>query len=267
MKRAMPLLLLAVTAFAQTGKQTKPLTNDDVVEMTRSGVPEAEILRTIQRTPVKFVISAQSILALHEAGVTNPVINQMLRAVQPQQASTSFGVATGSFPVKDAAGKTVRFSAWIKTENVRGGQAGLWWRVDGPGEGNNRPQLAFDNSMSRYIDGKPAPGDSTPRGASGTTQWTRYEFELPVGATASNINFGVLFTGTGTAWIDSMKVELDGVPYSNPQFDFDFESPKAKGFYIGCGGTTNCVYTVSMDDTVAYLGHQSLKMQSVDAQK
>src|SRR5580692_8621025 len=66
------------------------------------------------------------------------------------------------------------------------------------------------------------------------------------------------------AWVDSMKVELDGEPYSNPQFDFDFESPKAKGFYTGCGGNAGCTdYKVGIDDTVSYYGHQSLKMQFV----
>jgi hypothetical protein len=268
MKRAMPLLpllFLAFAAFAQTGKQPKPLTNADVIEMSRAGVPESTILLAIQNTPVKFDVSAEGILALHGAGITEPVLNQMLRAATAQkQSGPAFGVATGSFPVKDAAGKTIRFSAWIKTENVRNGYAGLWWRVDGPGEGNNRPQLAFDNSMVRFIDGKPDTANGTLRGATGTTPWTLYEFELPVGKTASNINFGVLFTGTGTAWVDSMKVELDGEPYSNPQFDFDFESPTAKGFYTGCGGYAGCTeYKVGIDDTVSYSGHQSLKMQSV----
>ena len=246
-------------------KPPKPLTNADVIEMSRAGVPESTIILAIQKTPVKFDVSAEGILALHAAGITEPVLNQMLRAATPQkQSGPSFGVVTGTFPVKDAAGKTVRFSAWIKTENVRNGYAGLWWRVDGPGEGTNRSQLAFDNSMVRFIDGEPATGNGTVRGATGTTPWTLYEFELPVGKTASNINFGVLFTGTGTAWVDSMKVELDGEPYNNPQFDFDFESPIAKGFYTGCGGTAGCTeYKVGIDDTVSYSGHQSLKMQSV----
>jgi len=61
-----------------------------------------------------------------------------------------------------------------------------------------------------------------------------------------------------------MKVELDGEPYSNPRLDFDFESPNAKGFYIGCGGYAGCSdYKVGIDDTVFYYGHQSLKMQYV----
>jgi hypothetical protein len=197
MKRAALLLLLALTAFAQT---SKPLTNADVIEMSRSGVPESTIILAIRNTPVKFDVSAEGILALHAAGVKESVLNQMLRAATPQrQSGSSFGVATGTFPVKDAAGKTVRFSAWIKTENVRNGYAGLWWRVDGPGEGNNRGLLAFDNSEARFIDGQPAPGNGTLRGATGTTPWTLYEFELPVGKAASNINFGVLLTGTGTA--------------------------------------------------------------------
>ncbi len=265
MKRGMLLLFLALAAFAQTGKQPKPLTNADVLEMSRAGVPESTIILAIQKTPVKFDVSAEGILALHAAGITEPVLNQMLRAAAPQkQSGPSFGVATGRFPVKDAAGKTVRFSAWIKTEHVLNGYAGLWWRVDGPGEGTNRPQLAFDNSFVRFIDGKPDTGNGTLRGATGTTPWTLYEFELPVGKTASNINFGVLFSGIGTAWVDSMKVELDGEPYSNPQFDFDFESPMAKGFYTGCGGYAGCVdYKVGIDDTTSYSGHQSLKMQSV----
>ena len=263
MKRAAALLFLALAAFGQTGKQ--PLTNADVIEMAHAGVPESTILLAIESRPVKFDVSADGLLALHAAGITEPVLNRMLRAATPQkQSSASFGVATYTFPVKDAAGKTVRFSAWIKTENVVNGYAGLWWRVDGPGQGGDRSALAFDNSQVRFIDGKPDTRNGTVRGATGTTPWTHYEFELPVGITASNINFGVLFSGSGTAWVDSMKVELDGEPYSNPQFDFDFESPTAKGYYIGCGGNAGCTdYKVGFDDTVFYTGHQSLKMQFV----
>ncbi len=203
---------------------------------------------------------------VREFQMKEPVTLAQVQAasVQTRKSGSSFGVATYRFPVNDAAGKTVRFSAWIKTENVANGYAGLWWRVDGPGKGNDRPQLAFDNSLSRYIDGKPDTGDGIVRGATGTTPWTLYEIELPVDKTASNINFGVLFSATGTAWVDAMKVELDGEPYSNPRIDFDFESADAKGFYIGCGGSAGCTdYKVGFDDTVFYYGHQSLKMQYV----
>jgi hypothetical protein len=52
MKRGMLLLFLALSAFAQTGKQSKPLTNADVVEMWRVGVPESTIILAIKKTPV-----------------------------------------------------------------------------------------------------------------------------------------------------------------------------------------------------------------------
>ena len=57
-----------------------------------------------------------------------------------------------------------------------------------------------------------------------------------------------------------MKVELDGVPYSSPQFDFDFESPMTKGFYTGGGGGAgNTDYKVGIDDTTAYSGRRASK--------
>jgi hypothetical protein len=243
MKRAMPLLFLAFAAFAQTGKQTKPQPNADIPGMSIGAMPTA----TSQQVATDFV--------------------RDLRGAKAQASGAPFGIAYSSFPISDAAGKTVRFSAWIKTENVRNGYAGLWWRVDGPGQGTNRPVLAFDNSQERFIGGKPAMGNGNLRGATGTTPWTLYEFELPVDNTASNIDFGLLFTGTGTAWVDSIKVELDGKPYSSPHFDFDFESPTMKGFYPGCGGAAICTgykYKVGIDSTVAHSGRQSLKMQYED---
>src|SRR4051812_16443561 len=101
----------------------------------------------------------------------------MMLTISPRKAAGSFGVATGTFPVSEAAGKTVRFSASIKTEDVQNGYAGLWWRVDGPEK--NKP-LSFDNSEVRLVGSTAATGNGTIRGATGTTGWTRYEIELPV---------------------------------------------------------------------------------------
>ena len=44
-----------------------------------------------------------------------------------------------------AAGKHVVLSGWIRTEDLRGGYAGLWWRVDGA----DNSRLAFDNMAGR----------------------------------------------------------------------------------------------------------------------
>lgn len=76
------------------------------------------------------------------------------RALRPVQAAGAFGVATGTFPVRAAAGKKIKFSGTIKTLDLSGGYAGLWWRADGP-----KGVLAFDNMQGH--------------GPAGTTEWQR----------------------------------------------------------------------------------------------
>lgn len=192
------------------------------------------------------------------AWVASPAFEVVDDASVP--APPAFGVATGTFPVGDAAGKTVRLGAWIKTENVTRGYAGLWWRVDGPRRGE---VLSFDNSNARLIDGKPAGGDGIVRGATGTSDWTWHEIELPVPLGARNINFGFLLDGNGSAWFDAVKIEINGEPYFNPEYDFEFESATIKGFPVN--NARNGRYKVGIDTTEAFTGRQSLKMEYVEA--
>jgi uncharacterized protein (TIGR03435 family) len=191
------------------------------------------------------------------AWVAAPSFGVVDEAKAPAFPTHSFGVLTASFPVKDAAGKMVRYTGWIKTGNVSNGYAGLWWRVDGEQKGQ---VLSFDNSMARFVDGKPASGNGTIRGATGSTDWARYQIELPVPVGARNINFGLLFTGTGTAWFDSLGVELNDELYSDFPFDFDFESPGRKNYFAGDSAGSGR-YTVGIDNTAAFTGQRSMKMQ------
>ncbi len=155
-------------------------------------------------------------------------------------AGGAFGVATATFPVARAAGRTVRYSGYIRTEGVTRGFAGLWWRVDGPAG-----VLAFDNMEARKI--------------SGTTDWTRYSIELTVDAAARNINFGALLPGDGKAWFDDLTIELDGQAFVDATlFDLGFESSTPRGFFTGGAG-----YRVALDSTIARTGTQSLRMESV----
>ena len=155
-----------------------------------------------------------------------------------------FGVATATFPVTAAAGHHIRFSGYIQTKDVTQGFAGLWWRVDGaPGSS----PLAFDNMSDR--------------GPSNTTPWTRYEISLDVPKEARNINFGVLHTGTGEAWFDTLNVEIDGAPYTDAStFDLDFEASTPRGFYTGGAG-----YAVAPDLDNPHTGKQSLHSRSLGA--
>lgn len=158
--------------------------------------------------------------------------------VAPRIEGPPFGVATASFPVEVAAGKRIRYSGYIKTEGITRAWAGLWWRVDG-----KSGVLAFDNMNDR--------------GATGTADWKRYEIDLQVPADATNINFGVLDSGNGSAWFDELSVTVDGEPYrEKTKFDLDFESSSPKGFFTG--GSS---YQIKVDKRFAHSGNQSLLMR------
>jgi hypothetical protein len=151
--------------------------------------------------------------------------------------------------VAAAAGHHIRFSGFIKTENITRGYAGLWWGVNGDGG----KELAFDNMGGR--------------GARGTTSWTPYAISLDVPADARKIRFGVFHPGNGTAWFDSLAVEVDGAPYLDPSaFDFDFESPALRGFEVGGQSASGrsfstAGYSITVDKSVAHTGAQSLRSQ------
>jgi hypothetical protein len=103
-------------------------------------------------------------------------------------ASDSVGTFRQSVRPEDYLGKRVRFSAWVKTDNLAG-PAALWMRVDGKGMAS----LQFDNMMDRPI---PA-----------FTDWKRYEVVLDVPKESTAIVFGLLLTGYGRAWLDDARLE------------------------------------------------------------
>lgn len=86
-------------------------------------------------------------------------------------------------------GRFITLTGYIKTENVTGGYAGLWMRID--------PEIAFDN-MGR-------------RGITGTTDWTKYTITLPLNPSETQqIIIGGLLVGKGKVWLDNFSVSIDG---------------------------------------------------------
>ncbi|ETT45651.1 AraC family transcriptional regulator [Paenibacillus sp. FSL R7-269] len=71
------------------------------------------------------------------------------------QDDNSFGTLMQQFQAREYRGKRMRFSGFVRTENVTG-WSGLWMRVDD----NQQNMLAFDNMQNRSIQG--------------TTEWNHY---------------------------------------------------------------------------------------------
>jgi erythromycin esterase-like protein len=153
----------------------------------------------------------------------------------------SFGLLNGTIPAAAVAGKKVRFSGFIKTEDVKNGYAGLWFQAK-----SASGTVAFDNMQNR--------------GATGTADWKQYVIDLSVPATVTSIVFGALMPGSGQAWFDDFAVEIDGQPYADASLDYTFESPELKGFRGGGNG-----YRVELDSSVAHSGKQSVRMASSSA--
>jgi hypothetical protein len=103
--------------------------------------------------------------------------------------SEGFGTLMQMADPGEYRGKRVRFSGWVKAEGVSD-WAGLWFRVDGPGN----KALSFDNMQGRPI--------------KGTGDWTLHEIVLDVPDEAVALAYGVLLSGAGHVWMDDLQFEI-----------------------------------------------------------
>jgi len=88
-------------------------------------------------------------------------------------------------------GHKIQLKGYFKTEDVTGGYAGLWVRIDGTN--------AFNNMAKENVHG--------------TNDWKEYTVDLPYDEdAATNINAGALLAGKGKMWIDDIRIYIDGTP-------------------------------------------------------
>jgi erythromycin esterase len=119
----------------------------------------------------------------------------------PQQRA--FGSVTTMYPVQQVMGRRLHLTGYIRTHGVSG-YAGFWMRVDGP-----NGMIALDNMSER--------------GPRATTPWTRYDIELLVDSGAVRVVVGLLHSGTGTAWFDSLSLDVVGPPMPRTVAPIRFE--------------------------------------------
>ncbi|MGM1050243.1 MAG: helix-turn-helix transcriptional regulator [Bacillota bacterium] len=138
----------------------------------------------------------------YEMGVNSEVVHQGKTSGRIHAGEDAnkegFGTMMQIFKANHYLGKRIRFSAFVKTDNVAV-SAGLWMRVDGP----ENEMLQFDNMQDRPI--------------IGTNDWELHTVVLDVPEHSAAIAFGVMLIGPGTVWIDRIRLEeVDHkVPSSN----------------------------------------------------
>jgi erythromycin esterase-like protein len=198
-------------------------------DMQTPDTAEAIVRRFVARAEPTYLGTMDSVLG---------VVRRTAAAVAP------FATATGTFPFAETAGHHIEFSGLIRTRAVTG-FAGLWWRADT----NEKYAAAFSNMQDQAI--------------SGTRDWKRYSLALDIPANTTNVHFGMLMAGKGTAWFDSLAVTIDGKPWVNRgDYDLALEDPQGPiGFGRGQGPSSG--YRIGMVDSIAAVGRRSLEIASI----
>ena len=111
-----------------------------------------------------------------------------------------FGGAMQTTSAESYAGKRVRLSGWLKSEEANEGGGHLWLRIDGQERGQ---MLGFDNMQNRAV--------------KGTTDWQEASVVLDVPQGASALAYGFFVSGGGKLWVNGQRIEVVGpeVPTTN----------------------------------------------------
>jgi erythromycin esterase len=112
-------------------------------------------------------------------------------ALRATAADSKFGASLREVPLPLVRGKRVRLHAWVKTDGVAHGFAGVMLRADGEDQ-------AFDNMADR--------------GVTGTTPWHEIWAEIVVPETATGVIMGPLLVGDGSAVFDDLRLEVADAP-------------------------------------------------------
>ena len=94
------LLAISIAIGPSAFAQQKPLTNDDVITMVKSGMQESVVVSAIQSRPGKFSTSTSELVRLHKAGVTENELNAMI-------AASSKGISGGAVPSSSSQTSTL----------------------------------------------------------------------------------------------------------------------------------------------------------------
>lgn len=84
----MALGLFSAVAFARPEKQSGPLRDEDVIALSKAGLGDDLIIAKIQSSPkTDFDTSTEALIRLKKAGVSNAVLDVMVRPAAPRSAS------------------------------------------------------------------------------------------------------------------------------------------------------------------------------------
>ena len=111
--RLLVALLLCSTFMAAAAKQ-KPLTNDDIVKMTKAGLDEDVIIGTMQSNANAFDVSPDGLITLKKAGVNAKVLHAMQALSRSGNDAEPASVSTSAPVARDVSKRDVNKKDLIK---------------------------------------------------------------------------------------------------------------------------------------------------------
>jgi len=173
--------------------------------------------------------------------LADSVAERYAKVLEADQAHWLTGTGIQAwFPPEEARGRRVRFSGFVRTEDVT--DHACIWLWAGGAEGT----LVHDALEGRR-----------PRG---TTGWRDYSIELDVPEDARHVSLGCFLAGNGRAWFDRLRVSLDGEPWRDPaRLDLDLSTPELTGFWVDPRNRA------ALDPEVTRTGDPSLRIEPAEA--
>jgi hypothetical protein len=138
---------------------------------------------------VGHVTGVSSSYAVRVVDRDDSVSGKCLMMFKSTAGQDDFGSVMQRFPGGFLAGHVVRLEGDIRTNDVSG-WAGLWLRADAA----DTPNIFFDNMSGHKV--------------RGTTTWTRHTVEGKLPRNSAWLNLGVVLSGSGTVWADSLRLLL-----------------------------------------------------------
>jgi hypothetical protein len=106
-RRSLHILMILSFVFfcghARAQDKAQPMTNQGVIAMVKAGLPDATVISAIQSQPTNFDISADGLLALKNAGVSDKVVSAVVAAAGKRQQTVPAPQAPQSAPAAPSA--------------------------------------------------------------------------------------------------------------------------------------------------------------------
>jgi hypothetical protein len=107
--------VLSCATFAQT---RKPLTNDDIVNMTKQGFDAALIIKVIETGETHFDVSPEALADLKSAGVSQQVMEAMLSAQTTKPSASNEAASSASAAAVDSTKPLCNVSGCLLKEGT-----------------------------------------------------------------------------------------------------------------------------------------------------